>query len=43
MQTIRQKIKDASDRHKSYVDARRVDRSYDVEIKYSDGRIYIRV
>ena len=30
MQTIRQRIKEAQDRHKSYVDAHRVDRSYKV-------------
>jgi hypothetical protein len=30
MQTIRQRIKEAHDRQKSYVDAHRVDRSYEV-------------
>jgi hypothetical protein len=30
MQTIRQRIKEAQDRQKSYADAHRVDRSYEV-------------
>jgi hypothetical protein len=36
MQTIRQRIKEAQDRQKSYV-MRRVDRSYDVAIEYFCG------
>ena len=43
MQTIRQRIKEAQDQQKSYVDAHCVDRSYDVVIEYFDGGIYIRV
>jgi hypothetical protein len=38
MQTIRQRIKEAQDRQKSYVDAHRVDRSYEV-----DDRGFLRV
>jgi hypothetical protein len=38
MQTIRQRIKEAQDRHKSYVDAHRVDRSYEV-----GDRVFLRV
>jgi hypothetical protein len=37
MKTIRQRIKEAQDRQKSYVDAHRVDRSYDVAIEYFCG------
>jgi uncharacterized coiled-coil DUF342 family protein len=38
MKTIRQGIKEVQDRHKSYVDAHRVDRSYEV-----DDRVFLRV
>jgi hypothetical protein len=38
MQTIRQRIKEAQDRQKSYVDAHRVDRSYEV-----GDRVFLRV
>jgi hypothetical protein len=38
MQTIRQRIKEVQDRHKSYVDAHRVDRSYEV-----GDRVFLRV
>jgi hypothetical protein len=34
MKTIKKRIKEAHDQHKSYVDAHRVDRSYDVTIEY---------
>jgi hypothetical protein len=37
MQTIRQRIKEAQDRQKSYVDAHHVDRSYEVVIESSCG------
>ena len=36
MQTIRQRIKEAQDRQKSYVDAHRVDHSYEV-----DDRVFL--
>jgi hypothetical protein len=36
MQTIRQRIQEAQDRQKSYVDAHRVDRSYEV-----DDRVFL--
>ena len=35
MQTIRQRIKEAQDRHKSYVDVHSVDRRYEVSDKGS--------
>jgi hypothetical protein len=38
MQTIRQRIKEAQDRQKSYADAHRVDRSYEV-----GDRVFLRV
>jgi hypothetical protein len=38
MQTIRQWIKEVQDRQKSYADAHRVDRSYEV-----DDRVFLRV
>ena len=38
MQTIRQRIKEAQDRQKSYADAHRVDRSYEV-----GDRVFVRV
>jgi hypothetical protein len=38
MQTIRQRIKEAHDRLKSYADAHRVDRSYEV-----GDRVFLRV
>ena len=38
MKTIRQRIKEAQDRHKSYVNAHRVDRSYEV-----GNRVFLRV
>jgi hypothetical protein len=38
MQTIRQRIKEAQDRQKSYVDAHRVDHSYEV-----GDRVFLRV
>jgi hypothetical protein len=38
MQTIRQRIKEAQDRQKSYVDAHQVDRSYEV-----GDRVFLRV
>jgi hypothetical protein len=37
MQTIRQRIKEVQDRQKSYVDARRVDCSYEVGDRVSCG------
>jgi hypothetical protein len=43
MQTIRQRIKEAQDRQKSYADAHRVDRSYEVAIESSCGLNRIRV
>jgi hypothetical protein len=38
MQSIRQRIKEVHDRHKSYVDVHRVDRSYEV-----GDRVFLRV
>ena len=38
MKTIRQMIKEAKDRHKSYVDVHRVDHSYEV-----GDRVFLRV
>jgi hypothetical protein len=38
MKTIRQRIKEVQDRQKSYADAHRVDRSYEV-----DDRVFLRV
>jgi hypothetical protein len=38
MQTLRQRIKEVQDRHKSYVDVHRVDRSYEV-----GDRVFLRV
>ena len=38
MQSIRQRIKEAQDRHKSYADAHRVDCSYEV-----GNRVFLRV
>jgi hypothetical protein len=38
MQTIRQRIKEAQDRQKSYADAHRVDRSYEV-----GDRVFLRL
>jgi hypothetical protein len=37
LQTIRQRIKEVHDQQTSYVDAHRVDHSYDVVIEYSCG------
>jgi hypothetical protein len=38
MQTIRQRIKEAQDRQKSYADVHRVDHSYEV-----DDQVFLRV
>jgi hypothetical protein len=38
MQMIRQRIKEEQDRHKSYADAHRVDRNYEV-----GGRVFLQV
>jgi hypothetical protein len=43
MKTLRQRIKEAQDRQKSYDDARCVDRSYVVAIESFCGRNCIRV